>query len=85
MSAPWKNQAAQAMRAYGAEEIQGVLGMVRITDPTAFCRRVNIHHLETSVINDHASLVPALFGHKDISPVGMRTPLPFYLFGLDSM
>ena len=85
MSPPWKRAASELMNALGAEATTGYLGMLRITDPASFCQDLGTHHIDEETILQHASLVTQLFGCGEEKADGMRTPLPFYLFGLDSM
>jgi GNAT superfamily N-acetyltransferase len=85
MSPPWKRQAARAMAFHRLFPNSGALGMLRVLDRGALLQSLNLAHLPLP--QDHADLVGAVFG-SPAEPEPLHSsalPLPFYLFGLDSM
>lgn len=83
MTPPWKQDAVQAMRAHGHEPRYGALGMLHAPDPPGLATRLGLPSQAASW--DHDTLLLSAFGVPDGGPPGLIPPLPFYLFGLDSM
>ena len=80
MAAPWKDTAVNAMSYHEIPAHLGVLGMVQLLDPPAFCQRLGVEPALERAGGDHAKLVRLLFGWSDTAPL-----VPLYLYGLDSM
>lgn len=86
MSASWKRQAARAMGFHGAKAHTGPLAMLRVLDKDALLRSLGLE--ETAELPaDSGDLVRSVFGcsSQPESVEGSPLPVPFYLFGLDSM
>jgi GNAT superfamily N-acetyltransferase len=85
MSPPWKRQAARAMAYHRTARNSGALGMLRVLDRPALLRALGIADRELPAAHD--DLVRAVFGcpSQPEPPDDAPLPVPFYLFGLDSM
>lgn len=86
MSPTWKLQAARAMGFHGANAHAGPLAMLRVLDRPALCSSLGIDD-PASLPTIDADFVRALFGcpSQPEAVEGSTLPVPFYLFGLDSM
>jgi N-acetylglutamate synthase-like GNAT family acetyltransferase len=86
MSPPWKRQAARAMGFHHAIAHAGPLAMLRALDRPALRRSLGIADV-TALPEDHGDFVRRVFGcpSQPEAAEGSPLPVPFYLFGLDSM
>jgi hypothetical protein len=85
MCPPWKSQAVRAMSFHGLAPSHGALGMLKVLDRGTLLESLDL--VDEGLPQDHEGLVSALFGAPGAACPGVREglPLPFYLFGLDSM
>lgn len=81
MSPPWKTTAERAMDYCGIPAVTGVLGMIRILEPEALCRRLGRGDVWEAAGGDPAGVALRLFG----GPPDHPPAVPFHLSGLDSM
>jgi GNAT superfamily N-acetyltransferase len=86
MSPPWKQQATRAMSYHGIGANQGALGMIKVLDREALLRSLGWERTP-GLPDDHGAFVRAVLGCPEHAepPESSKLPVPFYLFGLDSM
>ena len=86
MSPPWKRQAARAMAFHRVAPHAGALAMLKVLDRDALLRSLGLEQLR-DLPDDHDAFVRRVFGcpTQPDAPRKAALPVPFYLFGLDSM
>jgi GNAT superfamily N-acetyltransferase len=85
MSPPWKLQARLALAFHGVAPVAGAIGMMRVLDRSALLESLGVS-VGIDLPESDMALVHHLFGDAEHRPDGDGAfPLPFYVFGLDSM